>query len=180
VLAFEPQRILFQMLMGNLALNSVENVFAYHMALGREVSEIALPPVDYRRNWSFGGLGLGRPSPDPQFPGTEASALASLPAETVALRTIDSLSLPRADLIKLDVEGMEEDVLRGAEATIRRQRPIVFVEWLKRDGGSLPRYVGTMNYRLLQAGWNLLCVPEERADGFPVAGVTELKLETLD
>ena len=34
VLSFEAQRIVFQMLMGNLALNSIENVYAHHLALG--------------------------------------------------------------------------------------------------------------------------------------------------
>lgn len=35
-------------------------------------------------------------------------------AEAVDMLTIDGLSLPRADLMKIDVEGMELDVLEGA------------------------------------------------------------------
>ena len=42
--------------------------------------------------------------------------------------TIDSLRLPRLDLLKADVEGMEQAVLEGASATIERCRPLLYVE----------------------------------------------------
>jgi len=51
------------------------------------------------------------------------------------------------DFIKIDVEGMEFDVLEGALETIRRSRPILFVEVRKND---LDRYFSlmkSMNYR---------------------------------
>ncbi len=44
-------------------------------------------------------------------------------------KTIDSLELPRADFIKIDVEGSELDVLEGAIDTIKRCSPIVIVEF---------------------------------------------------
>ena len=42
--------------------------------------------------------------------------------------TLDSLALPRLRLMKVDVEGMEADVLTGARATIERLKPAVYVE----------------------------------------------------
>jgi hypothetical protein len=42
--------------------------------------------------------------------------------------TIDALELDACHIIKLDVAGMETDALRGAAATIRRCRPILYVE----------------------------------------------------
>ena len=42
--------------------------------------------------------------------------------------TIDSLGLDRVGLIKIDVEGAEHDVIRGAAQTIARCRPVVVVE----------------------------------------------------
>jgi hypothetical protein len=41
---------------------------------------------------------------------------------------IDSLNLNRCRLIKVDVEGMECEVLEGARNTITRLRPVLYVE----------------------------------------------------
>lgn len=46
----------------------------------------------------------------------------------VPLRTLDSFGLPRVDVLKVDVEGYELEVLRGAERTISRCRPAMMVE----------------------------------------------------
>lgn len=42
--------------------------------------------------------------------------------------TIDSLDLPDIGLIKIDIEGHEMECLQGATETIRRDRPVMFVE----------------------------------------------------
>lgn len=42
--------------------------------------------------------------------------------------TLDSLDFPTVDFIKIDVEGWEPQVLRGAKETIRRCRPNIVVE----------------------------------------------------
>jgi len=45
----------------------------------------------------------------------------------VAAVTIDDSGLPVPDLIKLDVEGAESAVLKGAQRILREVRPVVFV-----------------------------------------------------
>ena len=42
--------------------------------------------------------------------------------------TIDSLELTRCKLIKIDVDGHELEVLNGAEQTIKRCRPVIYIE----------------------------------------------------
>lgn len=42
--------------------------------------------------------------------------------------TLDGFGLSHCHLIKIDVEGMELQVLLGAQETLRRHRPILFVE----------------------------------------------------
>ena len=42
--------------------------------------------------------------------------------------TIDSLALPRCKLIKIDVDGHELQVLNGAAETIKRCRPVIYIE----------------------------------------------------
>lgn len=46
----------------------------------------------------------------------------------VPLRRLDDYGLPVADFIKIDVEGYELSVLRGAAETIKRCRPIMVLE----------------------------------------------------
>jgi FkbM family methyltransferase len=46
----------------------------------------------------------------------------------VGLRTLDSFGLRGVSFVKIDVEGAEVSVLRGGAETLRRERPIVFLE----------------------------------------------------
>lgn len=46
----------------------------------------------------------------------------------VPMRTLDSFALPVVDLLKVDCEGFERDVLKGALATLTRTRPVCIVE----------------------------------------------------
>lgn len=49
-------------------------------------------------------------------------------AVSVKTTTLDSLNFGRADFIKIDVEGHEAAVLRGANGLIKRQKPYIFLE----------------------------------------------------
>ncbi len=53
-------------------------------------------------------------------------------AGDIPMRTLDSFPIEGADFIKIDCEGYEENVLRGAIETIKRDMPVVIVEQ-KRD-----------------------------------------------
>ena len=47
---------------------------------------------------------------------------------SVSVRTLDGFELKKVDLIKIDVEGMELEVLEGAIQTILKWRPVVLFE----------------------------------------------------
>lgn len=49
-------------------------------------------------------------------------------AGDIPMKTLDSFDLQDVDFMKLDTEGMEENILRGAEATIARCWPVIVVE----------------------------------------------------
>jgi FkbM family methyltransferase len=51
----------------------------------------------------------------------------------IKVRTLDSFCFESVDFIKIDVEGMEYDVLRGSTETLMRCRPIVLFETLTRQ-----------------------------------------------
>lgn len=109
--AFEPQRLVHQMLCGNLALNTIENVYAYNLALGERRDTLSIPVISYGAECNYGGVALG-----------------SAGGERVSVITVDDLALPRLDLLMADVEGYEAPLLRGARATIERCRPMLYLE----------------------------------------------------
>jgi FkbM family methyltransferase len=110
--AFEPQRIVFQTLCANLALNQCINVYARQMALGAESGTILVPALDPAVRENFGGLSLRHVSS----------------GEPVPLFTLDNLDLPACHALKADVEGMEVEVLKGATWTIDTYRPFMYLE----------------------------------------------------
>ncbi|MFQ5734349.1 MAG: FkbM family methyltransferase [Planctomycetaceae bacterium] len=137
VLAFEPQRLMFQTLCGNLALNSITNTYCWNMALGETPGETVVPCLDPTVPHNFGGVSLD----------------AGGEGEPVAVTTIDNFHLPRCDFIKIDVEGMEEQVLRGAEQTIRRFKPILYLECDRVEKeASLIRCLDAFGYQMF---WHL-------------------------
>lgn len=116
VIAAEPQRVVFQMLCANLALNEVRNVHAIHCALGAAAGRTTIPLPDYGQDSNFGGISAGAER-----------------GEFVRVLSVDGLALPRLDLLKIDVEGWEAEVLRGAAESIRRHRPVLYVEADRQD-----------------------------------------------
>jgi FkbM family methyltransferase len=111
VYAFEPQRILFQVLCGNVALNELGNVQTLQWAVGNAGGTTKVAPLDYGAQNNFGGVSLG-----------------GIHGEEVAVIAIDDINLPKLRLLKMDVEGMELNAIMGAMATIERCRPILFIE----------------------------------------------------
>ena len=133
VIAFEPQRILHQMLCGNLALNGVPNVVTHAVALSDAPGTCLIPLLDYGSAANFGGL--------PMDLATEG--------ETVTVATLDQFHLPRVDFIKLDVEGFERKVLLGAAETLGRCRPELYVENDREDrSADLIQTLLDLGYRL--------------------------------
>lgn len=139
IIAFEPQRALFQLLCANAALNALDWVDARQAAVGDRTGTIEVPRLDYGRHNNFGGISLDR----------AGSAQPARAGEPVPLTTIDALELDRVDLIKIDVEGMEGAVLDGAAETIRRCRPFLYMEADRRERN--PGLIGRafeLGYRL--------------------------------
>ena len=57
----------------------------------------------------------------------------SLGKGTIPLKLLDSFNLSNVDLIKIDVEGFEEEILQGGKETILRNLPVIVVEQQKHE-----------------------------------------------
>lgn len=139
VLAFEPQRYAFQTLAANVALNSFTNVLTFQAALGREAGRVEIPVVSPHAPFNFGGVSL--------VEGTHGDAVR----EQVARARLDDFTMPSLRLMKVDVEGMELDVLEGAASTIAAHRPFLYVEIDRQERNPpLFRKLAELRYRLFR------------------------------
>lgn len=85
----------------------------------------------------------------------------------IPMRTLDSFELQDVDFIKIDTEGYEENVLRGAVDTIERCRPVICVEQKREMSmkfGCKPRgaveFLTSLGYRVVQElSGDVLMVP---------------------
>lgn len=156
VLAFEPQRPIYHMLCGSIALNGLLNVRAINAVVGSKTAWIEHPAFDYGQPLSFGSVEFGPVQ-------TETLQQERQPAPegfTIMVKALDAAELQRLDLLKVDAEGMEMDVLHGAEKTIARCRPIIYVEWLKVDKWLLRTWLEARGYLVSNApGSNFLALP---------------------
>jgi FkbM family methyltransferase len=109
--AFEPQRILFQTLCGNLALHSRTNVYCHHQALDEKEGTRFVPPIDYDREHRF----------------SEITLAAGPPGEATAAAPLDRFALTACQFLRLDAAGREAAMLRGARETITRHRPVLYI-----------------------------------------------------
>lgn len=164
--ASEPQRIIFNMLCGSVALNALGNVYVHNMAVGKIEGQVEIPQFDYTRPLNFGSVEFGGAEQREKL--TQQRGHDPQRAEYVPLTTIDRFNFQNLRLMKIDAEGMELDVLEGADATLRRCRPVLFVEFLKSDKAALRGRVESLEYDVYESGINLLGVPKELADKFQI------------
>ncbi|MCL4326488.1 MAG: FkbM family methyltransferase [Candidatus Thermoplasmatota archaeon] len=110
IYAFEPLINNFNVLMENIKLNSVNNVEVYNIALG--ISEgIKNFHIDENMINKFHGKNT----------------------ISVAIKSIDSFKFDNVNILKIDVEGSEYDLIRGAIKTIKNSHPKIIMEIHSKD-----------------------------------------------
>jgi FkbM family methyltransferase len=112
VISFEPFSESYRLLINNIELNDLEKkIQVYNVALGDKSYKAGISVVDNNN---------------------KGATMVKVESEgDVNVVTLDSLlhkDLPRLDLIKVDVEGMEIPLLKGALKTIEKFTPLLYIE----------------------------------------------------
>jgi FkbM family methyltransferase len=127
VISIEPQFKTFEVLSKNVKMNQLPNVTLENAAAGAYSGTLEMRCIDPSRSGSFGSASLCPLDREPTGAWSASGQMFGSRAP-VRLLTIDSLELSRCSLIKIDAEGFEDLVIRGAKKTIRRLSPIIYAE----------------------------------------------------
>ena len=155
VLAFEPVESLYRHLMENVGMNGFQNIMAYDFGLSdRSGVHDIYTSDDWEVHYSLhDGLCT-------LFPTEQRSKFLGSVQVKVFDEVFESSGLQRLDVMKVDVEGSELPALKGAERTLKKHKPIVFVEVNEQtyqaagySTGELTAFLGSLGYsfRLIKA-----------------------------
>ncbi len=143
IVAFEPAARTCGYLNENISLNQFTNVTVVNKGLGDKQEQ---------RSLYYSEAGLAEGTASLKYADGRATS------ERVTLDTIDNLisELPIPDFIKIDVEGYQLEVLRGAEDCLKTHAPLLMAEL--RDVGETNRgifgeiedYVADLGYQLYE------------------------------
>jgi FkbM family methyltransferase len=121
-ITFEPNPWCYNRILEHLKLNNFDNVEVHQIALGKKTGKATLAV------WKS-ETGTGSLQED-----IKASILQEKCSKTIQVE-IDSLdsqiitnNLPKPDFVKIDVEGLEMDVLDGMRGIIKDYKPKLFIE----------------------------------------------------
>lgn len=148
VVSFEPRPDLFRRLRDTIAANGMRDRCKLHgVALGDAETEMVIAAVPNEHN------------PGHSFLVREVALAEEVPYGRVKVCRLDDLDIDRlVNLIKIDVEGAEGMVLRGAQNFLRRDRPFIvsefFPTWLEKVSAISPgEYLGLLRdcgYRIYE------------------------------
>jgi FkbM family methyltransferase len=141
VLCFEPQPGCYATLSTNIELNGISaHATAYNCLVG------AVTGTGKMSHFNAKNLG-----------GTSFEAAEDGPVPMFALDdVITPEDLGSLDLIKIDVEGMQDDVLKGAAGVLDARKPALWVEILERDRcyAETAAYLSGFGYKAEKLGPN--------------------------
>jgi FkbM family methyltransferase len=163
LICYEAQRLVAYQLCGAAALNGLSNIHVSHAAVAQQgggTMQIAMPDYGLEAN-------IGAMSADARINALRGACTRGV-AEAVRVVCLDDLPVTDLRLLKIDVEGMELPVLRGAEALLARNGypPIIFecwnADWFEADRLALFAWFARHGYQLQGLGDNFVATQMAR------------------
>lgn len=156
IYAFEPVPNTFALLTQNIARNGLTNIQPFNHGFSDEEQTL---------EFFFYKEGSGNAS--------SANLAERADAERVEclVKRLDDFSHVQChppDFIKCDVEGAELLVLRGAQETLRRARPILFVEMLRKWAAKFGYHPNAIMTLLADIGYDCFAIDGDRLRRFLV------------
>ncbi|MEL6689456.1 MAG: FkbM family methyltransferase [Pseudomonadota bacterium] len=130
VISFEPQPAVFETLQKNLDLNGIPGK-AHRVMLGAQKGEGA---IDVFKPQNHGGT---------SFKAVEGGGTPMTTIDATLTKTDRS----KLKLIKIDVEGAQLDVLKGAQASIEAAKPVIWCEVFADERAETESLLKGMGYR---------------------------------
>lgn len=150
---FEIQPQIFDYLTESIQDNGFTNIQTYQIGLSDNQSQMQVKLPNYAVDGNVGAFSL-----KDEY---KSSSVIGEQEATIQLTTLDSYNFDNVALIKIDVEGMEREVLQGSVNTISRCKPaIIFEAWdtdsYKDKKQELIDFVADLGYNVIDYGNNCL------------------------
>lgn len=142
IYSFEASKRNYNLVNATIKKNSVQNITLFNKALYSDNTTVYL-----NESWT----------PDQDSVSDNNNGY---PIEAI---TIDSLYLPHVDFIKLDVEGKELNVFKGAINTLNKFKPIITFEYLNKNNIESPiPFLKENGYDVfnIKGHWDYLALPK--------------------
>ncbi len=142
IFSFEPQKFIFDLLSKNILDNKINNIDAYDIAIGENNTSFCLEDFDYSQVGNFGGIGMsGRNN-------LKFAKIKSNKKKKVSFKTLNEfIDIEKCNFLKIDVELMELNVLKGAYHFLNKFRPIIWIENHTKFPNNLNNFFLKNNYK---------------------------------
>lgn len=139
VVALEPHPENFQLLLRNVELNGLTNVIALQVACGSTSGKARLV--------------IGAWSSAHRLADIESSKNVGVRVATLD-DLLDEVRVSHVSMIKIDAEGAELDILRGADSVLRRDRPKLSIAayHFPSEDHEIADFLGTMGFNVKVRG----------------------------
>lgn len=163
VFAFEPVPKTFEYLTTNLALNTIESVQTFNIGFSNEEAESDI----FSYPEGMGNASLADVS--------GKSDVEKVRCKFVTMDLFTERNNIKPDFIKCDVEGAELLVFRGASLTLKRDKPIVFTEMLRKWSAKFNYHPNDMISFFKEIGYNCYVIEGNTLKPFGVVDDSTLQ-----